>query len=122
MAGFDFNGKRLWHKSLGRPDSSYGYASSLETYQKLVLIDYDQSDGRDGKSRFYALDGVSGRIAWEIKRDLPSTWTTPIVVDVAGQPQLITVADPNVVAYDPASGKELWRADCVGGDLAPPTQ
>jgi len=119
VAGFDFNGKRLWHKSLGRPDSSYGYASSLETYQKLVLIDYDQSDGRDGKSRFYALDGVSGRIAWEIKRDLPSTWTTPIVVDVAGQPQLITVADPNVVAYDPASGKELWRADCVGGDLAP---
>ena len=35
------------------PDSSYGYASSLETYEKLVLIDYDQSDGKDGKSRLY---------------------------------------------------------------------
>jgi outer membrane protein assembly factor BamB len=119
VAGFDFNGKRLWHKSLGRPDNAYGYASSLETFQKLVLIDYDQSDGRDGKSRFFALDGITGKVAWEAKRDLPSTWTTPIVVDVAGQPQLITVADPNVVAYNPANGKELWRAKCVGGDLAP---
>lgn len=119
VAGFDFNGKRLWHKSLGRPDNAYGYASSLETWQKLVLIDYDQSDGKDGKSRFFALDGVTGQAAWEAKRNLPSTWTSPIVVDVAGQPQLITVADPNVVSYNPASGKELWRVKCVGGDLAP---
>lgn len=119
VAGFDFKGKRLWHKSLGRPDSAYGYASSLETWQKLVLIDYDQSDGKDGKSRFFALDGVTGQVAWEVKRELPSTWTTPIVAEVAGQPQLITVANPFVVAYNPADGKEIWRAECVGGDLAP---
>jgi outer membrane protein assembly factor BamB len=119
VAGFDFNGRRLWHRNLGLPDSAYGYASSLETYEKLLLIQYDQGDGRDGHSRFIALDGVSGRVAWEAKRELPSSWTTPVVVDVAGQPQLITVADPFVVAYNPADGKELWRADCVGGDLAP---
>jgi outer membrane protein assembly factor BamB len=119
VAGFDFNGRRLWHKSLGRPDSAYGYASSLETYEKLVLIQYDQGDGRDGKSRFFALDGLSGQVVWEAKRTLPSSWTTPIVVDVVGQPQLITVADPNVVSYNPANGKEIWRAKCVGGDLAP---
>jgi len=119
VAGFDFNGRRLWHKSLGRPDSAYGYASSLETYEKLVLIQYDQGDGKEGKSRFFALDGLSGQIAWETKRELPSSWTTPIVADVAGQPQLITVANPFVVSYNPADGKELWRAECVGGDLAP---
>lgn len=119
VAGFDFNGKRLWHKSLGRPDSAYGYASSLETYEKFVLIQYDQSDGKDGKSRFFALDGLSGQVAWEAKRDLPSSWTTPIVADVAGKPQLITVANPFVVSYNPADGKEIWRAECVGGDLAP---
>lgn len=119
VAGFDFKGKRLWHKSLGRPDSSYGYVSSLETYENRVLIEYDQGDGRDGKSRLFALDGSSGQVAWETKRNLPSTWTSPVVVNVAGQPQYITVADPNVVSYDPASGKELWRAKCVGGDLTP---
>jgi outer membrane protein assembly factor BamB len=119
VAGFDFKGKRLWHKSLGRPDSSYGYASSLETYENRVLIQYDQGDGKDGKSRFFALEGLTGQTAWETKRDLPGSWTTPIMVNVAGRPQLITVANPFVVSYNPADGKEIWRAQCVGGDLAP---
>lgn len=119
VAGFDFQGRRLWHKNLGLPDNSYGYASSLETYEKLVLIQFDQGDGKDGKSRFIALDGQSGKVAWEAKRDTPNSWTTPIVVDVAGRPQLITVAKPLIVSYNPANGAELWRAQCVGGDVAP---
>ncbi len=119
VAAFDFHGRRLWHKSLGRPDSAYGYAASLETYEKLVLIQYDQGDGSEGKSRVYALDGLTGRVAWEARRTLPNSWTSPVVIEVAGQPQLITVADPCVVSYDPATGKELWRAECVGGDVAP---
>jgi outer membrane protein assembly factor BamB len=119
VAGFDFTGRRLWHKNLGLPDNSYGYACSLETYEKLVLIQYDQGDGSEGKSRFIALDGSSGRVAWEAKRDTWSSWTSPIVVDVAGQPQLVTVAKPFVISYNPADGVELWRAECVGGDTAP---
>ena len=119
VAGFDFQGRRLWHKNLGLPDNSYGYACSLETYEKLVLIQFDQGDGTEGKSRFIALDGQSGRMAWEAKRPTPNSWTTPIVVDAAGQPQLITVAKPFVIAYNPANGAELWRAGCVGGDVAP---
>jgi len=119
VAGFDFHGRRLWHKNLGLPDNSYGYASSLETHEKLVLIQYDQGDGTEGKSRFIALDGQSGKVAWEAKRETPNSWTTPIVVDVAGQSQLITVAKPFVIAYNPATGAELWRAECVGGDVAP---
>jgi outer membrane protein assembly factor BamB len=119
VAGFDFNGRRLWHKALGIPDSAYGYASSLDTYEKLVVIQYDQGDGREGKSRLYALDGITGHIAWEARRETPSSWTTPIVVDVAGQAQLITVANPLVVSYNPADGTELWRAECVAGDVTP---
>jgi len=119
VAGFDFQGRRLWHRNLGLPDSSYGYASSLETYEKLVLIQFDQGDGKEGKSRFIALDGQSGKIAWEAKRETPNSWTTPIVVDIAGRPQLITVAKPFVISYNPANGAELWRAECVGGDVAP---
>jgi len=119
VAAFDFQGRRLWHKNLGLPDNSYGYASSLETYEKLVLIQYDQGDSKEGKSRFIALDGTSGQVAWEAKRETANSWTSPIVVDVAGQPQLITVAKPFVISYNPANGAELWRANCVGGDVAP---
>jgi len=119
VAAFDFNGRRLWHKNLGVPDSSYGYASSLETYEKLVLVQYDQGDGTEGKSKVIALDGVTGQVAWEAKRTLPNSWATPVVVQVEGKPQLITLADPNMVAYNPATGEEIWRAECLGGDLAP---
>lgn len=119
MAAFDFHGRRLWYKNLGVPDSAYGYASSLETYEKLVLIQYDQGDGSEGKSKVIALDGTSGRIAWETQRDLPNSWASPIVVEVEGRPQFITLSDPNAVAYNPADGTEIWRAECVGGDIAP---
>jgi outer membrane protein assembly factor BamB len=119
VAAFDFNGRRLWHKSLGLPDSAYGYASSLETYEKLVLIQYDQGDGTEGKSKLIALDGVTGQVAWKTQRDLPNSWASPVVVEVEGKPQLITLADPNLVAYNPANGVEIWRAECLGGDIAP---
>lgn len=120
IAGFDFNGRRLWHRNLGVPESAYGYATSLDTYNNLVLIQYDQGYGDEGKSRVYALDALSGRTVWEAKREeIPNSWTTPIVISVDGQDQLITVADPWVIAYDPADGQEIWRVECVGGDVAP---
>jgi len=119
VAAFDFNGRRLWHRNLGVPDSAYGYASSLDTYEKLVLIQYDQGDGSEGTSKVLALDGTNGRVAWETKRDLPNSWASPIIVDVEGTPQYVTLADPNMIAYHPADGKEIWRAECLGGDIAP---
>ncbi len=119
IAAFDFNGRRLWHKNLGVPDSAYGYASSLETYQDRVIVQYDQGDGSEDKSRLYALDGTTGRVVWEAKREVPNSWTSPILADVGGQPQIVTVADPWVIAYDPNNGQEIWKAECVSGDVAP---
>ena len=120
IAAFDFNGRRLWHKNLGIPDSAYGYASSLETYQDRVIIQYDQGDGTEGKSRLYALDGRSGQVVWQTPREeVPNSWTSPIIVDVEGKPQLITVTDPWTLGYNPEDGKEIWRAESVTGDVAP---
>lgn len=120
VAAFDFNGRRLWHKNLGVPDSAYGYASSLETYQDRVIIQYDQGDGSDGKSYLYALDGLTGRVVWKKRREeVPNSWTSPILVDVEGALQIVTVTDPWAFANDPADGAEIWRAECVSGDVAP---
>jgi outer membrane protein assembly factor BamB len=116
---FDFEGRKVWQKNLSIPDSAYGYASSLEMYQNLLLVQYDQGAADDEKSKLIALDGFSGQIIWETKRQVANSWTTPIVADVDGQYQLITVADPWVIAYDPVDGTEIWRAKCVSGDAAP---
>ncbi|MFC1738414.1 PQQ-binding-like beta-propeller repeat protein [Planctomycetota bacterium] len=116
---FDFEGKKLWSRNLGLPESIYGYASSLAIYQNLLLIQYDQGMADDGKSRMYALDTFSGMTVWEVKRDVPSSWTSPIVAKIGDQSQLITCGDPWVIAYDPLNGTELWRLDCLGTDVAP---
>jgi outer membrane protein assembly factor BamB len=119
LAAFDFNGRLLWHKSLGIPASLYGYASSLEVWQDRVLVQYDQGSAEDGKSRLYAFEGRTGNLAWETKRPVPNSWTSPILVKVDNDYHLIAVGDPWVIAYDPNNGKEIWRADCVKGDVAP---
>jgi outer membrane protein assembly factor BamB len=116
---FDFNGKRIWIRTLGIPDSSYGYASSLAMYRNLILIQYDQGGPEDGMSKMIALDGFTGQTVWETKRPVPNSWSSPIVTEIGDEVQLLTCGDPWVIAYNPAKGTELWRAKCLTGDIAP---
>jgi outer membrane protein assembly factor BamB len=118
MACFDFQGQRLWTRGLGIPDSVYGYASSLAVYRNLAIVQYDQAGPEDGKSELLALDMASGNIIWRTKRPVANSWTSPIVTKIEGRDTIVTCADPWVIAYDPATGAEIWRIDCVGGDLA----
>lgn len=115
---FDFTGKRLWAKSLGVPDNSYGHASSLTMYRNLVLVQLDQGQSEDEKSRLIALEGFSGGTVWEVKRRVSGSWTSPIVIETEKGPQIIT-CDPCMIAYNPTNGAELWRADCLGPDVVP---
>jgi len=116
---FDLKGKKVWEKNLGRPDSVYGYASSLAMYRNLLLIQYDQGGVEDEKSELIALDGFSGREVWRTKRPVGNSWSSPIVASIGEQFQVITCGDPWVVAYNPADGAELWRVNCLYGDIAP---
>ena len=119
LACFDFDGRKVWQKDLGVPDSPYGYASSLAMYRNLLLVQYDQGAAEDGKSELIALDGLSGTIVWRTKRPVGGSWSSPIVPVIGDRHQVITCGDPWVIAYDPATGAELWRADCLGYDVAP---
>jgi outer membrane protein assembly factor BamB len=116
---FDFDGRLLWSRNLGLPDSVYGYASSLEMYQNMILIQYDQGYAEDEKSAVLALDFQTGRTIWEMKRPVSNSWTSPIVVQIDSEFQYITCSNPFVIGYDPKSGQEIWRVECLGPDVAP---
>ena len=118
VACLDMNGKLLWTRSLGPLDNPYGHATSLVIFGSGLIVQLDQGHGDDGKSLVMALDLVSGKTVWQVKRDMGSSWSTPIVITVNGSEQLITTASPRVIAYDPHNGKELWRADVLGGEVA----
>ncbi|NQV32473.1 MAG: PQQ-binding-like beta-propeller repeat protein, partial [Phycisphaeraceae bacterium] len=115
---FDFDGKKLWHKALGLPDSSYGYASSLDVYRNRVIVQFDQGGDDDELSRLLAIDGATGKVIHDKVRPVANVWTSPMVTSINDVNQVIVVSDPWTMAYDANSFEELWRAECVGGDLA----
>jgi outer membrane protein assembly factor BamB len=47
------------------------------------------------------------------------SWATPILVRSAKRAELITSGSESVIAYDPATGKELWRHKGVESNAIP---
>lgn len=120
LAAYDFDGARAWLNPLGIPDNQYGFATSLLVHEGTLIVQFDQgSTGLEKKSRLLGLDAVTGKPRWSTPRDLPSSWATPALIRTARRTELITCADPFVVAYDPGTGAELWRFKGLGGDIVP---
>ncbi|HEY3417841.1 MAG TPA: PQQ-binding-like beta-propeller repeat protein [Armatimonadota bacterium] len=117
LTAFDFDGKQLWTKALGPLVNNYGHASSLIMYRNYLIVQLDQSDME--KSALLAFDPATGGIIWRTPRKVPGSWSTPLIITVDNHDQLITCANPWVIAYEPTTGKEIWRVDGLGGDVAP---
>lgn len=119
LVAFDFNGALVWSKNLGFPKNPYGYGTSLLTWEGRVIVQYDQGEAKDGLSKVLAFDGASGAEAWSKPRPVGASWATPIICQAAGKAQIITLADPWVIAYSAADGAEIWRANCLEGEVTP---
>ena len=119
LAAFDFAGKRVWAKNLGKPDNSYGHASSLLTWRDRLIVLMDHGLDDDDLSKLRAFEGATGKQVWATVRKVGSTWATPVVIRTAKREQIVTVSVPWVSAYAPETGKELWRADIMDGEIAP---
>ena len=119
LAAFDVAGKPAWAKSLGLPDNTYGYASSLTTYKNLLLVQFDQGSSAVPRSKLLAFDSATGKPVWQVNRPVPNSWSSPIAVRVGRGDQLIASADPWVIAYNPGNGSEIWRVKCLGPDIGP---
>ncbi len=119
LAALDFAGNVVWSKHLGVLDNMYGHSSSLLLWQDRLIVLVDQGEPDAGKSRLYAFDTATGRELWQQRRAVGSSWSTPIVIEQTNKTQIITLAEPWVIAYDATQGTELWRADCIGTDIAP---
>jgi len=116
LVALNMDGSLAWSRSLGIPDSSYGFAASPAIHKNLVLVQLDQGSRKDDTSKLYALEIATGEIAWQVTREASSSWGSPIVVPHEGRDQVITCCDPWAISYDLADGKEIWRADCLQGD------
>ena len=111
----DLKGKQKWAKNLVLPKNSYGYASSLIMYESTLLIQYESMK----KVSLMGIDIESGDLKWETIRKGRPAWSSPVLAYFNGKPQVIINGNPNVIAYDPVTGTELWTVECLTGDVGP---
>ncbi|MSU57852.1 MAG: serine/threonine protein kinase [Pedosphaera sp.] len=107
------NGKLVWKTRLPL-DHQVGPGSSAVLYQNLLVL---VRDGRDAQY-VAALDKQTGKQVWRTERppieassgNLKKSFVTPLLVNSAGRTQLISPSAHWIVSYDPATGREFWRA------------
>jgi len=107
---FDFDGKPLWQKSFGGiAKAGMGPGTSPVLFENLVIVQNDKEMGTG--SFIVALDRKDGREVWRQERTTRRSWATPLVVRAGDRSELVTSGAERVIAYDPRTGKELWRAN-----------
>ena len=109
LAAFGLDGKPAWQRSLGLPENPYGYASSLVAFEDLLIVQFD----RNTNSFIAGIDAATGKDRWKTPRQFGPSWASPQVIQGPQGPLLVTAANPYVIAYDPRTGKELWRVECL---------
>lgn len=112
LYAFDMDGKRAWKASFGWVDQAgLGAGTSPLLYQDLLILQCDIGDG-DG-SALFALDKKTGRQVWKAARLARASWSTPVIAKGDKRAELIATGAEYGAGYDPATGKELWRAPGV---------
>ncbi|MHC4600082.1 MAG: PQQ-like beta-propeller repeat protein [Planctomycetota bacterium] len=110
----DLEGKEVWRKHLGVPVNSYGHGSSPLIRGDVLYLQFD--DGRAG--RLMALNVLTGKTVWQRAREVVVSWCSPAFAEVAGEPRLLLNGNPVAVAYDAATGAEVWQVECMMGEIA----
>jgi len=109
-----------------------GASSSPVLFQELLILTFDGAD----QQYLIALDKHTGKTVWQTKRsaiwndehidnamvregDWRKAHSTPLLAKLGEGMRLYSVGAKAAYAYDPASGKELWRLDHGAYSAAP---
>ncbi len=120
LVALDFDGNLVWSEDLGPVESMYGFAASLICHESTVIVQLDQGfDPEEELSELIGFNSATGEELYAVPRPVGNSWTSPSLIRADERIELVTCADPWVIAYDPATGEELWRAEGLSGDVAP---
>lgn len=125
VAAYDFDGKQLWHRPLGPVLHKWGNGGSPVLYKDLLILFH----GPGVPSTLMALKKSTGETVWKsdevgINSPVFGSWSTPALVHAGQRDELIMplpgdgIGQPGrFQAYDPTSGKILWRCDGLGNEV-----
>jgi outer membrane protein assembly factor BamB len=110
LYGLDVEGNLKWEKDFGdmQTKNSFGEGSSPALSGNTVVVLWDH----DGDDFIVALDKATGKELWRTPRNDDTGWSTPLVIENHGKPQVVVNATRKVRSYDLATGKQIW--ECAG--------
>jgi outer membrane protein assembly factor BamB len=118
-ACLDLAGKVIWKDATHFYPPTHGNGGSPVLEGGLLIFSCD-----GGKEPYVvALDATSGKEVWRMRRPADAvkkfSFSTPAVITVNGQRQLISPGSDVVSALDPATGREIWRVRYDGYSVIP---
>ena len=129
LKAFDFKGNELWmrdiQKDFGRFGLNWGYANSPLLHDGDLIVPVLHGMKTDDPSYLLRIDGKSGKTEWRVERptnairESPDSYITPTVAKVGNAYEIIINGGDDVTGHDPATGKELWRANGLNPDNNP---
>jgi len=111
------DGSLKWERDFGqmKKHMEFGEGSSPALYGDKIIVLWDHS----GDSFLYVLDKKTGKDVWKVARDEETSWSTPIVIEVDGRPQVVTSATKLIRSYDFETGELIWQCGGLTRNVIP---
>ncbi len=129
LKGFDLSGQELWARDLqkeyGPFGTNWGYGSSALLHEGVLYVPVLHGMKTDDPSYLVGIDAATGKNRFRVERpttahtESPDAYTTPTVVRRGGKAEIVVTGGDVVTGHDPATGKELWRANGLNPDSNP---
>ena len=111
---FDMAGNEVWNTQLGDESDPFrwGSAASPIVYGDLVIV-----TAAAESQAIVGLDKQTGKEVWRQEAaGLDNSWSTPSLVEVDGQTDLVVSVAKEVWGLDPSTGKLRWYSSATGAE------
>ena len=107
LHAYDFSGKSLWHKDLGRQRTrnGFGEGSSPALHGNIVVVVWDH----EGDDFIVAFDKKTGKEVWKNLSAKDQGYCPPTVIHAGGKDQLLIYHPEGLHSLDPLTGAEYWQ-------------
>jgi outer membrane protein assembly factor BamB len=129
LKSFDFSGKEFWsrdiQKDYGQFGLNWGYASSPLLFEDSLYVQVLHGMKTDEPSYVLRIDKKSGKTLWRVERptvavrESPDSYATPGLFRKGKSTEIVISGGDCVTGHEPATGKELWRANGLNPDNDP---
>ena len=111
-AALDMAGDIVWSTRFPYV-SQHGNGGSPILFRDLLILSCDGYD----QAFIVALDAETGEVRWKTTRDDPisQAYSTPLLIEVDGRLQVISIGAFRTNALDPSTGEEIWKVGYPDG-------